>query len=180
MGSGAFNSIEILRKKRGDGMKTLSRVIDCFENILISVCIFASVAISVLGVFFRYIMGSSLSFVEESAGFLLLMVISVGVGAAVHQGKHLRVDMLMHYLPKSKKTMNIIADVFALGIMTLLCYLAFAFCADLLVRGQTSTSLTWLPLAVPVFFMPLGYLTAVFRLIENLRSRFKNEGAAKI
>jgi TRAP-type C4-dicarboxylate transport system permease small subunit len=180
MGSSAFNIIEILRKKRGDGMKALSRVIDYFESILISVCIFASITISVLGVFFRYVMGSSLSFVEESAGFLLLMVISIGVGAAVHQGKHLRVDMLMHFIPKTKKTLDIIADVVALGIMTLLCYLAFTFFADLHMRGQASTSLTWLPLAVPVLFMPLGYLTAVLRLIENLWSRFKNEGAAKI
>jgi|WetSurMetagenome_2_1015567.scaffolds.fasta_scaffold02402_6 TRAP-type C4-dicarboxylate transport system permease small subunit len=161
-------------------MKALSRVIDRFENIFISVCIFSSITISVIGVFFRYVVGSSLGFVEESAGFLLLMIISIGVGAAVHQGKHLRVDILIHLIPKSKKTMDIIADVFALGIMTLLCYLAFTFCVDLQVRGQTSTSLTWLPLAVPVFFMPLGYLTAVFRLIENLRVLFKNEGAAKI
>lgn len=161
-------------------MKALSRGIEWFENVVIAAAIFTSVAISGTGVFFRYVVGSSLSWVEESSGFLLLIVIAVGVGVAVRQGKHLRVDILIHFFPKSKKSLEIIADVVALGTMTLLFFLAVGFFADLLARGQRTTSLYWLPLAVPVLFMPLGYLTAVVRLIENLRARFKSGDAAKI
>jgi TRAP-type C4-dicarboxylate transport system permease small subunit len=160
-------------------MKALSRGIDWFENVVIAWAIFTSVAISATGVFFRYVVGSSLSWVEESAGFLLLIVIAVGVGAAVRRGKHLRVDILIHFFPKSKKYLNIIADVVALVVMTLLFCLAVGFFADILARDQRTTSLYWLPIAVPVFFMPLGYLTAVVRLIENLRACFKNEDAVK-
>lgn len=161
-------------------MKALSRGLDWFENIFIAGAIFTSIAISMVGVFFRYVLGSSLSWVEEAAGFLLLIVIAVGVGAAVRQGKHLRVDMLIQLFPKAKKSLEIIADIFALGVMTLLCYLAAVFFADLLARGQRTTSMYWLPLAAPVFFMPLGYLTAVVRLIEKLRACFKNGTSAEI
>jgi TRAP-type C4-dicarboxylate transport system permease small subunit len=159
-------------------MKALSRGIDWLENVVISVAIFTSIAISGVGVFFRYVVGSSLSWVEESAGFFLLIVIVIGIGAAVKKGAHLRVDIIHHFFPKTKIPLDILADVFALGVMTLLFFLAVNFFLDMLARGQTSTSITWLPMAVPILFMPLGYLTAIFRLIEHLRNYLKNRDGA--
>jgi hypothetical protein len=88
-------------------MKALSRGIDWLENVVISVAIFTSIAISGVGVFFRYVVGSSLSWVEESAGFFLLIVIVVGIGAAVKKGAHLRVDIIHHFFPKTKIPLDI-------------------------------------------------------------------------
>jgi TRAP-type C4-dicarboxylate transport system permease small subunit len=146
----------------------LGRRIESFENVFLVWAILISVAISVLGVFFRYVIESSLSWVEEIAGFLLLVVITVGLGAAIRGGSHLRVDMLIQFIPKTKKTLNWIADLFILGVMAILFVLAIQFVADLLVRDQRTGSLYWLPLGIPLLIMPVGYLTAVYRAIERL------------
>jgi C4-dicarboxylate transporter DctQ subunit len=160
--------------EKGDTMK-LGRGIELFENFFLAAAVLCSVAISVTGVFFRYVVGSSLSWVEEMAGFLLLIVITVGIGAAVRRGSHLRVDMVIQFIPKTKKALNVSADVFALGVMTVLFVFAVEFASDLLARDQRTGSLYWLPLGVPLLIMPLGYLTAVYRVIENLFRFYKNE-----
>ena len=156
-------------------MKALRRAVELFEKVFLVMAIFFSVAISVLGVFFRYVLGSSLSWVEESAGFLLLTVVTVGIGVAVRQGSHLRVDMLIQFVPKTKNSLNLMANVFALAVMTILLTLSIGFVSDLLVRDQRTTSMYWLPIRVPLIIMPLGYLTAVFRLVESIFPFFRKE-----
>jgi TRAP-type C4-dicarboxylate transport system permease small subunit len=154
-------------------VKALGRRVELFENVFLIMAVLCSVAISVVGVFFRYVIESSLSWVEESAGFLLLIVITVGIGVAARRGSHLRVDMLIQFIPRTKKSLNFIATVFALGVMTVLFVLSIGFVYDLLVRDQRTGSIYWLPLGVPAIIMPLGYLTAVYRVIENLFTFFK-------
>jgi TRAP-type C4-dicarboxylate transport system permease small subunit len=152
----------------------LGRGVELFENIFLVVAVFSSIAISIAGVFFRYVLESSLSWVEESAGFLLLIIITVGIGVAVRRGSHLRVDMLIQFIPRTKKSLNFMANVFALGVMAVLFILAIEFVADLLAKDQRTTSMYWLPIGIPLLIMPLGYLTGVFRVIENLVAFFKN------
>jgi TRAP-type C4-dicarboxylate transport system permease small subunit len=156
-------------------MKALRRAVELFEKVFLVIAIFFSVAISVAGVFFRYVLGDSLSWVEESAGFLLLIVVTVGIGVAVRQGNHLRVDMLIHFIPKTKNSLNLVANVVALAVMTVLFSLSIGFVSDLLVRDQRTTSMYWLPIGVPLIIMPLGYLTAVFRLVESIFPLFRKE-----
>jgi TRAP-type C4-dicarboxylate transport system permease small subunit len=154
----------------------LGRKVDWFENFFLVVAVLSSVVISVMGVFFRYVIESSLSWVEEMAGFLLLTVITVGIGAAIHKGSHLRVDMLIQFIPRTKKNLNIIAAVFALGVMIVLCIFAVQFVADLLSRDQRTGSLYWLPLGIPLLIMPVGYLTAVYRALQALFASLKAAG----
>jgi TRAP-type C4-dicarboxylate transport system permease small subunit len=151
----------------------LSRGVELFEHVFLVAAVLSSIAISVAGVFFRYVIESSLSWVEEMAGFLLLIIITVGIGAAVRRGSHLRVDMIIQFIPGTKKTLNFIANVFALGVMTVLFIYAIGFVSDLLARDQRTGSLYWLPLGIPLLIMPLGYLTAVYRAIESLSPFFK-------
>jgi TRAP-type C4-dicarboxylate transport system permease small subunit len=154
----------------------LGRGIALFENFFLVAAVLSSVAISVAGVFFRYVIESSLSWVEEMAGFLLLIIITVGIGAAIHKGSHLRVDMVIQFIPRTKKTLNLVANVFALGVMIVLCIFAVEFVADLLSRDQRTGSLYWLPLGIPLLIMPIGYLTAVYRAIQILFTSLKSGG----
>ena len=154
----------------------LGRGIALFENFFLVAAVLSSVAISVAGVFFRYVIESSLSWVEEMAGFLLLIIITVGIGAAIHKGSHLRVDMVIQFIPRTKKTLNLVANVFALGVMIVLFIFAVEFVADLLSRDQRTGSLYWLPLGIPLLIMPIGYLTAVYRAVQILFTSLKNGG----
>ena len=164
------------RKRNGRKRMKLGRGVELFENFFLVAAVLSSVAISVAGVFFRYVIESSLSWVEEMAGFLLLIIITVGIGAAIHKGSHLRVDMIIQFIPRTKKNLNLIAQVFALGVMIVLCIFAVEFVADLLLRDQRTGSLYWLPLGIPLLIMPIGYLTAVYRAVQILFTLLKNGG----
>lgn len=157
-------------------MKAVSRWIGLFERVILTVTILASVALSVIGVFFRYVLNSSLGYVEEVAGFLLLMAITVGIGAAVRAGSHLRVDMLTQFFPKTKKGLNIYAEIIALVVMSVIFVFAIEFVYQLWQGDQRTTSMWWLPVYIPLIIMPVGYLTALFRLVESLRTLIKTPG----
>lgn len=154
----------------------LGRKVEWFENFFLTLAVFSSVIISIIGVFFRYVIQSSLSWVEEIAGFLLLIIITMGIGAAIYRGSHLRVDMVIQFIPKMKKSLNLIANVVALGIMVILSILAVQFVADLLSRDQRTGSLYWLPIGIPLLIMPFGYLTAVYRAAQILFTSLKAGG----
>jgi C4-dicarboxylate transporter DctQ subunit len=157
-------------------MKAISRWIELFENVFFTVAIFSSVVLSATGVFFRYVLNDSLGFVEEVAGFLLLLVVTVGIGAAVRRGKHLRVDALIQFFPRTRKYLDIYADVLALGVMTALFICAIEFVYQLWEGDQRTTTMWWLPVYMPLIIMPVGYATALFRLVENLRKLIKTPG----
>jgi len=151
----------------------LGRKVEWFENFFLALAVLSSVIISIIGVFFRYVIQSSLSWVEEVAGFLLLIIITMGIGAAIYKRSHLRVDMVMQFIPRMKKPLNLIANVVALGIMGLLCVLAVGFVADVISRDQRTGSLYWLPLGIPLLIMPFGYLTATYRAIQSFWASLK-------
>lgn len=154
-------------------MIKVSRVVEACENVCLASAIIGSVVISVVGVFFRYCLGFSLSWVEEIAGYLLLAVITIGIGPAARAGSHLRVDMLPQLIPRSKKSLNLIASAVALGASIILLILSLEFVAGFLKSDRRLTSMYWLPEGFLLIVMPLGYLIAVYRFVENVVNMFK-------
>jgi len=154
-------------------MMKVSRMVEVCENFCLSSAIIGSVGISVVGVFFRYCLGSSLSWVEEIAGYLLLTAITVGIGPAIRAGSHLRVDMLPQLIPRTKKSLDLIATTVTLGVLITLLILSLDFVAGFLKSDRRLTSLYWLPEGFLLIVMPLGYLIALYRIVENVVKMFK-------
>lgn len=154
-------------------MIKVSRVVEVCEIYCLSAAIIGSVIISVVGVFFRYCLGFSLSWVEEIAGYLLLTAITVGIGPAIRAGSHLRVDMLPQLIPRTKKSLDLIATSITLGVLIILLILSLDFVAGFLKSDRRLTSMYWLPEGFLLIVMPLGYLIAVYRLVENAVKMFK-------
>ena len=151
----------------------VSRMVEVCENFCLSSAIIGSVIISVVGVFFRYCLGSSLSWVEEIAGYLLLTAITVGIGPAIRAGSHLRVDMLPQLIPMTRKSFNLFASVITLGVLIILLLFSLDFVAGYLKSDRRLTSLYWLPEGFLLIVMPLGYLIALYRIVENVVKTFK-------
>jgi TRAP-type C4-dicarboxylate transport system permease small subunit len=164
------SNISILRMRK---MMKVSRVVEICENYCLSWAILGSVVISIVGVFCRYCLHFSLSWVEEIAGYLLLTAITVGIGPAVRAGSHLRVDMLPQLIPRTKKSLDIIASTITLGVLIILLMLSLEFVAGYLKSDRRLTSVYWLREGFLLIVMPLGYLIAVYRLVENVVKMFK-------
>ena len=154
-------------------MLNISRVVEACENVCLASAVIGSVVISVVGVFFRYFLGFSLSWVEEVAGYLLVAVITIGIGPAARAGSHLRVDMLLQLIPRTKKSLNLLASAVTLGASIILLILSLEFVAGYFKSDRRLTSLYWLPEGILLLVMPLGYLIAVYRFVENVVNLFK-------
>jgi len=154
-------------------MLNISRVVEACENVCLASAVIGSVVISVVGVFFRYFLGFSLSWVEEVAGYLLVAVITIGIGPAARAGSHLRVDMLLQLIPRTKKSLNLLSSAVTLGASIILLILSLEFVAGYFKSDRRLTSLYWLPEGILLLVMPLGYLIAVYRFFENVVNLFK-------
>ncbi|MCX5914818.1 MAG: TRAP transporter small permease, partial [Deltaproteobacteria bacterium] len=140
--------------------RDLSRWMELAERGFLTVGVMVSIIISGIGVFYRYALHNSLSWVEGIAGFLLVGIIAVGISAAAKKGINIRVDILPQSFPKSKRVWDFIADVAGLGIMTILFILSIQFIFVMFNNSQKTTSLPWLPLWLPLIIMPLGFMMA--------------------
>jgi TRAP-type C4-dicarboxylate transport system permease small subunit len=146
----------------------ISRWVRIAEYVYLTAMVIISIAISVTGVFFRYVVGSSLSWVEEIAGFILVGVIIVGASVAIKDKRHIRVEILPQFSPSFRRAADLIANIVGLAVMILLFALSIQFVCSLLLSGQKTASLEWLYMGLPLIIMPIGYLLGVFRFIENI------------
>ncbi|MDR2528622.1 MAG: TRAP transporter small permease [Synergistaceae bacterium] len=65
-----------------------------------AVLLLAMVAIIVVQVIARYVLGSSLSWTEETSRFFFIWIVLLGTMIGVHDGSHVAVEFLLNWMPK--------------------------------------------------------------------------------
>lgn len=133
----------------------------------------ALVAVVITGVFFRYVLNSSLSWSEDVSKILLLWLIFLASPIALRLGELITIDFLTEKLPSRLKH-------FVLAFSTLL---VIAFCVVMVWQGElfalngwkqvhvtVGFSMFWVFVAIPLgsFFMLLVAIEILLEQIENL------------
>ena len=67
------------------------------NELVIALLAAVTVAVTLLQVVFRYVLGSSLSWSEELARYLFIWVIFLGVASAARRGQHMAVEALPRF-----------------------------------------------------------------------------------
>lgn len=127
---------------------------------LIAVCVFAQV-IS------RYIFGTAITWTEELSSFAMVWAVYMGAAVAVRDQFHIRIMLVVEYLPRSLGlALVIFGDI-----------LWMIFCAIMLVVGWEYVSLLWSLVYVspslgidqkwPQSIVVIGYALIVFRAIQS-------------
>jgi TRAP-type C4-dicarboxylate transport system permease small subunit len=158
--------------------RVIEKLIKC-ERIFMTVSMISTILLSTAGVFFRYVLNSSLSYVEEVAALLLAGVIVIGSSLAIGSKEHIRVAVLTQLLPKSKFVLDLFCNLSILLVSGLLCFVTAKFTYSLISSGQLATSLEWLPIGVPLLILPIGYFLCIIKsliVIKNSHS-VKSESA---
>lgn len=88
------------------------------ENLLI-VGMLAVVILAALQVFFRYVLGMSLSWSEEALRYVMIWTASLGIGLAYSRGDMIGMEMLVNLLPRRV--------AIAVGLLSRLLILAMMF-----------------------------------------------------
>ena len=111
---------------------------------------------------------------EEIVRYAFIYLAWIGAAAVVRERAHIRIDVLMHYLPdRGKALLYILGDLVMLGVAVVSVYWSFETVTVSWKFGSVShglrVSMVWFLMAVP-----FGFTSMIFRLIQSLLRDFKD------
>ena len=117
----------------------------------------------VLGIFFRYVMKSSIIWTEEVARYSLVWLVMLGAAGAQAKGDHMSIDFLAPRFPRWLKKVSYIARM---GIQAVVLIL-------LIWLGSKNVAGTWtmktmalgIPKAIPLMAVPIGMSMLLMQLL---------------
>lgn len=149
-------------------MKFLKWLDKNFEEKLLVILLIITVSLTFIQVVMRYIFHNSLSWSEELARYMFLYLIWIGAAYAVKREQHLRIEIILNKIPKSKLK---IFENFVYFIW--LCFSIFLFISSLkmtvnvFVSGQLSPAMR-IPMGYAYVSIPLGTGLMCFRIIQKM------------
>lgn len=156
-------------------MKNVIARLEKVERGLLSTLIASSILMSVVGVFYRYVLERSLAYVEEVAGLIMAAVIVLGSSLAVTSKEHIRVNLLMQVFPSLTRWLNALAWFTVMLVSATMAWLTWLFVAKLIANGQIASSVEWLKIGWPLLVLPVGYavccVKAAWILFEEVSGR---------
>lgn len=146
-----------------------------FERSLLITAILLMAAVSIANVIARNL-GASLTFANELAQLLLVVVTFVGVGHGVREGRHIRVSAIHDLLPhKGRKALLLITSFTTSALLVLLGIYAIDYVMKLANTGRVMPSLQ-LPLYIAYCVVPLGiFVGALQFFLAGMKNVFNKE-----
>ncbi len=158
--------------------KLLGRLIDFIE--WWAVCLLVlMVAVVCLGVFFRYVLDSSLAWYDEFASYLLVWLTFYGAVSASYHNRHIQFDTVVDRLmPKTRRKMQIVAELFVLGFQFVLLYYGWLLTRKM--GDETAVSLAWIKMGWIYSVLPitggLMLLISLNRLLHLVSGKVRQKG----
>jgi TRAP-type transport system small permease protein len=107
-----------------------------------------------LGVFFRYVLGSSLAWYDEFASYLLVWLTFYGAVAASYYNRHIQFETLLEKLmPNTRRRFEIVAELFVLGFQVVLFYYGWLLTQKM--GDETAVSLVWIKMGWVYSVLPI-------------------------
>ncbi len=144
----------------------ISKVLDYFELVVTGVCLICMVVFIAMQVFCRYVLNSPLSWTEEFARYLMIVMVFIGVSMAIKSNSHMGVSSFVDMLPNKIKY---VIEFFGMAVMLVLyaalCYLGLTLMKGIFSSGQVS-SVMRVPMWIFYSCFPVGFALSVIREIE--------------
>jgi len=158
--------------------KLLGRLVTLIE--WWAVCLLAGLVIIVcLGVFFRYVLNSSLTWYDEFASYMLVWLTFYGTVVADYQRRHIGFDLLVNKLaPPARKVVDVAAELAVLGFQFVLLYYGWELTRRM--GDETAISLPWVKVTWISSVLPITggilFLISLTRLVGILSGRTNKQG----
>ena len=154
-------------------MKALRFLDENIEKMLCVIALALMSAVIVAQVFCRYVLNSSLSWSEELARYLFIWMIYIGISYGVKLDKHICVDAVYSFAPKSIKRYYAIVSY----LLFLLFAVAMVYYGILVVGMQISSGQVSPAMGVPmqyVYAAPVvGFVLTAIRLVQKVIESIK-------
>lgn len=154
-----------------NGKFDLKTFLNNLELYIATLCFFVLTIMLTLQVISRYVMGNSITWMEEFATIMFVWMIYLGISAAVTHRKHLRIDFILNIVPfKVKRAMLILSNVvFAFFNV----YVAYIMIDVIRLLGSSSTTMLRLSQGLVYSVIPLALVLSCLRLVQDTRLLLK-------
>jgi len=151
------------------------RLIQKLEEWMLATGILAIAALTILNVFTRTALGSSLAFAEELSQFFIIFVTFIGLSYGASQGRHIRMTALYDQLGQQRQRAAMVGiAAFTSALLFALVYYSLRYVATVKALGTVSPALQ-VPLYLVYLSAPLGLLLGAVQYAmtawRNLRDR---------
>lgn len=158
--------------------KTLKWIDKNLEEVLMAGSLWMIVIIMGLQIVMRYIFKQSLSWSEESARYFFIWFTFLGISFAVHNNTHIRLDIIETIVPKLKKPLEYIGDLFFIAFAAYMVKPGIDVIKFLVGTNQTSPALE-LPMYVVYTSLLLGILLTLIRYLQKYITIIFGKGVEK-
>ena len=145
-----------------------------------AVCLLAGLVVVVcLGVFFRYVLNSSLTWYDEFASYMLVWLTFYGTVVADYHRRHIGFDLLVNKLaPPARKVVDVAAELAVLGFQFVLFYFGWVLTERM--GDETAISLPWVKVSWITSVLPITggilLLISATRMVGILSGRTNQQG----
>lgn len=151
--------------------KTLSK----FEEIVLSYSVIAMAVLLIVGVFMRTVMNSSLTFSEEVASALLVLVSFFGLGYCARKGRHITMSILFDMVSnKYKKIFMIVISFVSSLAMAYIGYLALKYVMSVQNLGRVTPALQ-IPIYLIYSVVPIGFFLGMIEYVRTFIMNIKDK-----
>jgi TRAP-type transport system small permease protein len=103
----------------------IRRLLDNLEEVIAGVGLVLVVAITVYGIFNRYVLEGSAVWAPELAGFIFTWVVFLGASAALKRNMHISIGVVVRFLhPHVRAAVGVISDIVLVAFLAYATYLA--------------------------------------------------------
>jgi len=158
--------------------KLLGRLVTLIEWWAVCLLV-AMTAIVCFGVFFRYVLNSSLVWYDEFASYLLVWLTFYGCVAVDYQRRHIGFDLFVNKLaPGVRRAVDVVGELAVLGFQFVLFYYGWILTERM--GDETAISLPWVKVTWISSVLPITggllLLISFTRLVGMLSGRTNKQG----
>lgn len=165
--------------ERGAAARTLDRLVEATEW-LAAAALASMVAVVLLGVFYRYVLGAALVWYDEFASYLLVWLSFVGAVVVSHRRRHIGFDLVVQRSPPGvRRVLELAAETCVLAVQLVLLVYGWRLARSM--GDETATSLAWVRMTWVYAVLPAsGALMALvsLRRMGTLLLRGEEKGGA--
>ncbi len=164
--------MELISERRGflSFIGKLAWIVERIAAIPCMIAIGGMTVIVILGVIFRYVLGSPLGWTEEAARYLMIWAASLAVSMGIMKGEHVGINLMVNaFQPKIRKWMAISVHLAILAFLWVLTQRGYLMAVN--GRNQFSpllgVTMVWSLAAIPIAGL-LAMLQTVFLILLML------------
>lgn len=156
-------------------MNKFNKVVSKFEEFVLSFSILSMAILLIVGVFMRTVMNSSLTFSEEVASALLVVVSFFGLGYCARKGRHITMSMVFDMVKnKYKKIFMIVISLGSALATAYIAFLAYRYVLSVQNLGRVTPALQ-IPMYIIYSVVPIGFVLATIEYISSFIFNIKDK-----